>query len=411
VPIHINDVDVHKTSTGGIKLDLNVVWESKSDIDLEGKLIPKIGIQHIHMKGRLSVLLAPLTNVIPLIGAAQVAFINPPELSFDFTDGLSFADLSIISNCIRKVVLGIIGGMAVLPNRFLVKLDNSNDWFKTYQPALGVLRLTVEKAVGIAGPKKSGAKRLLQKLVKDVPDCYCKVKVGAGEEWRTTTKKDNRDPDWNETHDFLVADFEQNIFLDIQDADVGEDDDMGIGHISVKDILLGGGTKEVGLTHNGQPTGAILTVHAQFFNFTPEAPALAESHHSQGDGQIAGLATILIANVNGLNGNRDDLMPSVKVSWGGKDYRTAKKTYTPGTDIFNPGFDTAFQVPLTQELARGQQPFQVSLMNKEEVTGSVEIPFADVMNSEEMTVADTYDVGSGATVRVSISMRGLQQAQ
>lgn len=42
VPIHINDVDVHKTELGGIKLDLNVVWESKSDIDLEGKLIPKI---------------------------------------------------------------------------------------------------------------------------------------------------------------------------------------------------------------------------------------------------------------------------------------------------------------------------------------------------------------------------------
>lgn len=301
--------------------------------------------------------------------------------------------------------------MAVLPNRFLIKLDNSNDWFKTYQPALGVVRLTVEKAIGINGPKKSGAKRLLQKIVKDIPDCYCKVKVGAGEEWRTSTKKDSHDPEWNESHDFLVADFEQIIFLDVQDADVGEDDDMGIGHISVKDILLGGGTKEVGLTHNGEATGAILTVHAQFFNFTPEAPALSESHHSQGEGQIAGLATILVANVNGLSGTKEDLAPSVKISWGGKDHRTATKTYTPGTDIFNPGFDQAFQVPVTRDLVSGQAPFTVSLMNKESVTGSVEIPFSDVLNAPEMTVADSYNVGSGATVRVSISLRGLQQAQ
>lgn len=42
VPIRLSDVDVHKTSTGGIKLDVNVTWESKSDIELDGKMVPKI---------------------------------------------------------------------------------------------------------------------------------------------------------------------------------------------------------------------------------------------------------------------------------------------------------------------------------------------------------------------------------
>lgn len=67
VPMRLSEVDVHKASTGGIKLDMNVTWESKSDIELDGKMVPKIGIEHIHMKGRLSILLGPLTDTIPLV--------------------------------------------------------------------------------------------------------------------------------------------------------------------------------------------------------------------------------------------------------------------------------------------------------------------------------------------------------
>ena len=59
-------------------------------------------------------------------------------LQLDFTDAANIADCSIVASTVRKTILGIIGGMAVLPNRFLVKLDASSDYFKTYQPHLGV---------------------------------------------------------------------------------------------------------------------------------------------------------------------------------------------------------------------------------------------------------------------------------
>lgn len=300
--------------------------------------------------------------------------------------------------------------MAVLPNRFLVKLDNSNDWFKTYQPHLGVVRLTIERAIGISGPKKSGAKRFLAKIVKDVPDCYCTVNVGAEEGWRTATKKNDTDPEWNETHDFLVADFEQDITVDVKDDDLGSDDDIGIGSISVKDILLGGGTKEIALTHKGEHTDARVTVHAKFFHLVSEPQALSASQ-VEGEGQICGVATILIASALGLQGQRDELQPSVKVSWGGKEFRTDIKTYTPGTDIFNPSFDQAFRIPITGDILNSGAPFRISLLNKESETGTVEIPFQDVQNGQELSVANAYDVGSGATIRVSISLRGLQLAQ
>ena len=42
VPIHLSEVDTHKTSSGGIQLEMDVTWESRSDIELDGSMVPKI---------------------------------------------------------------------------------------------------------------------------------------------------------------------------------------------------------------------------------------------------------------------------------------------------------------------------------------------------------------------------------
>lgn len=410
VPMRVSEVDVHKTDHGGIKLDMDVTWEGRSDVELDGNMVPKFGIEHIHLKGRLSILLAPLTNVIPLIGAAQVAFINPPELKLDFTNAAGIADFFLVDKAVRKIILDIISSMAVLPNRYLVKLDSNNDYFKTYLSHVGALRLTVGRAVGISGPKKSGAKRFLAKIVKDVPDCYCRVKIGAEEEWRTSTKKNDHDPEWNETHDFLIADHDQKVLIDIQDDDLAGDDDIGIATTSVKDILLNGGSQDLDIVHKGEPTNAKITVHAKFFNFVDDASVLTSAQSESNEGLIAGLATVLIASALGLQGQRDELNPSIKVTWGGKEFRTAVKSYSPGTDIFNPSFDQAFRIPVTADLLANPSNFKIALLNKNDETGSIEIPFSDVLNAPGLVKEESFDVGSGATVRASVSLRGLQLA-
>lgn len=42
VPIRVSKVDVHKTDNAGIKLDMDVTWDGQSDIDLDGKMVPKL---------------------------------------------------------------------------------------------------------------------------------------------------------------------------------------------------------------------------------------------------------------------------------------------------------------------------------------------------------------------------------
>lgn len=67
-PIKFGNVDVHKTSNNLIKMDLDLDWDGVCDVELNGgSMVPKIGIEHIKLSGRLSILLGPLINTIPLV--------------------------------------------------------------------------------------------------------------------------------------------------------------------------------------------------------------------------------------------------------------------------------------------------------------------------------------------------------
>jgi hypothetical protein len=41
-PIRFSNVDVHKTSSQGIKLDMDLTWHGDCDIELDGSMVPKV---------------------------------------------------------------------------------------------------------------------------------------------------------------------------------------------------------------------------------------------------------------------------------------------------------------------------------------------------------------------------------
>lgn len=344
-----------------------------------------------------------LTGRDTQIGAAQVAFVNPPYLKFDYTDAAHIANVGFIDRCIRKIVQSVLASMVVLPNRFLVKLDANNDWFKTYQHPIGVLRLTVESGSNL-GEDKEG-KSFLKKLVHDVPDCFVKVLVSAEQEWRTKTIMNTRHPEWNETHDFIISDHDQQIELDVDDDDTASDDDIGVTAITVKKLLLNGGRQELSLTHKEQPIKGKVKLSANFFRFVPDASSL----NSQEPG-IHGLLTVLIASALGIQGRRQELKPSVAVTWGANTFRTAIKTDMPGTDVQNPSFDQAFRVPLQAGALSNAAPVRITLMNGTTETGSVEVKLEDVLAAPGLTLQKDFAIGggNGAVVRAAIVLRGTQ---
>ena len=72
VPIRFSNVDVHKTTSQGIKLDMDLTWDGVCDIELDGSMVPKVGVEKVHLKGRISVLLCPLINVVPLVSVEVI---------------------------------------------------------------------------------------------------------------------------------------------------------------------------------------------------------------------------------------------------------------------------------------------------------------------------------------------------
>ena len=293
--------------------------------------------------------------------------------------------------------------MAVLPNRFLVKLDINADWFKTYHHPLGFLRLTVESGSKL-GQDKEG-KSFFKKLTHDVPDCFVKVLVSPEGEWRTKTVVNNRDPEWNETHDFLISDHDQQIELDIDDDDTASDDDIGIAVTTVKKLLLDGGKQELSLTHKDEPIEGKIKLHAEFLQFVPDASSLKKQ-----EAGTQGLLTVLVASALGIQGQRQDLKPSVAVTWGTNVFRTAVKTDMLGTDIHNPAFDQAFRVPLMAGSIDGAAPVRIALMDGNNEKGSVEVSLDEVLAAPDLTLQKDFELGGagGAVVRAAVVLRGLE---
>ena len=170
---------------------------------------------------------------------------------------------------------------------------------------------------------------------------------------------------------------------------------------------MAGGTQELPLTLKKEETGGMVSIACQFFKCAADVSSLSSSDH-KGDGRFSGIATVLIAGAYDIEGHRKELSPSVVVTWGEKQrFQTAVKADAPGTDINNPAFDQAFQIPITADLAGSQEKFRIALLNGKEEMGAVDVPFADVANAPDMLLQNKFPVGNGATISASVRIRGV----
>ncbi|BEI83142.1 hypothetical protein CcaverHIS002_0310100 [Cutaneotrichosporon cavernicola] len=403
VPIKLGNVDTHKMASGAIKMDLDIDWDGECDIELDGKMIPKIGIEAIKLHGRMSMLLGPVINQIPLVGAAQVAFINPPYIKLKYTDVAAVANIGFIDRSINNVIQSILAGMMVLPNRFLVKLDAKNDWFSTFQSPLGILKVTAESASNLGAAKES--KGFLGKLVHDEVDCFADVTLGA-EKWRTKTINNNRHPEWNETHDYLLSDHDQVVTVEVVDDDHAGDDAIGKASVTVKELLMSGDSHEVSLKLDDKPTDGKVRIRGHFMALVADPASLS----SQEEG-THGVVSVLIASAFNISGKREELKPSIKVVWGDSNFRTGIKADAPGSDVQNPSFDVAYNIPLSNKVTvRGAAPVRLILMDAEKERGSVDIPLDKVLNAPGMAVAEDYKLADGTVIRAAVVIRGTKSA-
>lgn len=79
----------------------------------------------------IEVIVRPLLPRLPLVGAVQFGFINPPTVDFTLTGVAAWADFELFKSTFRRVADQVIAMMFVLPNRVAFKMDPRLD-FLTY---------------------------------------------------------------------------------------------------------------------------------------------------------------------------------------------------------------------------------------------------------------------------------------
>jgi Ca2+-dependent lipid-binding protein len=411
-PFVFDNADVHTIDTSKlafegdtVKVDLDVTWDSNMDVELDCDMLPGFGIQHIKFSGRLSVLLRPLVPVLPLVGAMQISFINPPTIEFDMTGLAQVADFAGVDVAVRGVVNSIIAGMLVLPNRMLIKVDPANDFYATYLPPLGFIRVKIGSGTGFT--TDAG-------FMKDVPDLYCSVKFGANPEWLTSTKDNDETPQWNETHDFLLSDHDQVISIDVLDSDYGKDQLVGVCQITVGELLLAGRQTTLLVLAKDNPEAkshASITLSCDIFDLAADPSSLTAEPVVETGGSAPslnnGLLTILVAGAKTLPGAKADLQVQAKVKVGDTEFATGVVTDMPGVDVNNPCFDSAYRVLLTPEIVKSKPDVKVTLFNKTEELGSFVVPFGDVLASPELTVTSKHTLAGGGTLHTKVFANGL----
>lgn len=398
-PMRMDNIVVHEIKDGCVQFDMDLLWKADCDIQMKADYGVKLGVKSIGLDGRMSILLKPLTDELPIVSAVQYTFINTPELKLEFTGLAQVADLKVIDSTVKQIISETMESMVVLPIRMLYRMDYDCDIREIYRPPIGIVRLTAMKGRGFIIEK-----RLL--APDDIPDVYLNVTM-AGKKWRTSVIMDSLEPEWNETSDFLLSDYDQTVHIHAWDQDLGPldpDDDLGMAKLTIGEIMLAGKTKEVELeTEDGKRTGAFVTFHCEILPFTENLENIAADTNEE---HYCGLVSIIVSKAMNIPVEEELAASFVKVGFGNSSFVTSAIKSSPGIDALNPVYDTYFDVPLTPAIVRNNSDVVFTLMNGTSILGSGKVKFS--LLKERMQVSGQLPIGTdGCTLDVEVKLRGL----
>jgi len=432
VPLQLDNIVVHKLQTNAdgveyVEYEMDVVWDGMMDMQLKADYIGSFGVKSIKLQGRMSIILQPLTDAaLPCFTCAQYGFINSPALELDFTGLAQGLDFAGIRESIRAMMLQVMAGMMVLPNRRVYKMSDNVNYFLCQVPPLGVARLQLLQGRGFQIEKRAAF------LTDDIPDCYCLIKLGDNSPvWKTSVVRDSLTPVWeDEICDFLLFHYDQIVTINCWDEDTGigdADDPLGQAMVSVGELLLAGGTKEVELLlPNGKSTGAFVTISCAVQPFVSDLSSILEKKPesettmidiSKQDKLLRGLFTILVSQAFDVPVKDAKASYFVKASCGPMDYFTSAVVGES-----HPLYECTFRLPITQAMLgtsdhKSLPPITFTLIEgivgadkTNRTIGSFQIPCSVLVNSPDATETGRGKFGDAkdaASLEYCVSLRGV----
>jgi len=238
-------------------LELHLMWGSnlkaRAVVTLElpkvdGKkplLTIPVDVQNVAVSLILRVSLG-WSPILPCVGSIQLSMPIMPRIDLELCPldlPIEVANVLGVKQAIQAILSKVLHKKFVYPRRKVLTVESA---MKAEMPPQGLLHVVLEGANGVRMPGSGGPRAWL-----DVPDPYVNLLVGDGEDAiplltlggsaplpgmgnpvRSTTKPDERNPEWNEDFYFIVRDLtHEALVVDFRD------DNFGVGG----DLRLGGG--------------------------------------------------------------------------------------------------------------------------------------------------------------------------
>ena len=147
-----------------------------------------------------------------------------------------------------------------------------------------------------------------------------------------------------------------------------------------------------------------VTLRCDVFPLTTDVASLRRSPH-----HLAGLLTVLVANGYNIPGAGRDAASYVRFTFGRREYCTPVVCDAPSVDSANPVYDAVFFAALgsEEEDSIADTPIVLVLVNGKEEIGLVSVEYSKLLGSKNLTVESTSEVGQGASIKFSVSLRGV----
>lgn len=448
VPLRLENIVVHECKQNTfrendnahdyVQFNVDVVWDGECDIQMKADYIGSLGVKSIKLVGRMAIVLQPLLNVSPVVGAVQYAFVDTPHLELDFTGMAQVADIKSIKTTLIATILESIQSVMVLPTRSLLKVvdDGKQSFLDMHQPPLGVARLTLLYGQGFRTENRSV-------LRNDVRDVYCNINIVTGDVWKTSVVHNSSRPMWNEHADFIVFDEDQVIHIVAMDRDDGAldlDDFVGKAQVTLRELLLCSKNdritgKEIKLlTMDEAETRTTITVLCELLPLITDVASLNTNLSAVSSGNryrtVCGLIEILVARAINLSLVENEVSDStgkpmldtfVTASFGPTQFIA-----TAVAEGICPTFDAEFRIPILSDMVPSSEggiqnlpPIILSIWQNGSHSngtdtrrlGTKTISLESLINNPTRTVSGRHTMDdSTAELEFCVVLRGIQKS-
>lgn len=378
-------------------IEAEITYEGKPDIQMTLSDF-SFGVNNVKLRGRIEVVVRPLLDRIPLIGALQLAFINRPQIDYKLTGLAAVANQSLINRIVRNVADSVLAKVAVLPNRVAYKSDSDVDYFTFSAQPVRVLRVAALCGKGFPSTDRDVFKQAVG--MSELPDVYLVLTLGSVVV-KTGRIDNSPDPVWdNQVFDFVLTSDSASQLLRIDAYDY----DLGIGNddfLGTKSVLLGDlirhGISEIELEGSPEKARPTVKLAVRSLTISSELHHLQHAIMTQRSDTLrpkSCSALLLTVEVDEAHDLPSGKRPYVRINVGPHKFEThaaydVEKLFT----VENPEFE---------------QSFHISLQGITNAGIKIEFHIIDLLSGEELgwaysSIAEAVEAGpSGKTYNFAL---------